>query len=387
MSSDGKLLKEIQHQMLATEATRLSPLATLSRKAVRQKDEPRLAEDYRTGFSLDVDRILHSLAYTRYIDKTQVFSLVQNDHITHRVLHVQLVSKIARTIGRYLGLNEDLIEAIALGHDLGHPPFGHAGEKVLSRLCVENGIGAFCHNVQSVQFLEEVEKKGVGWNLTLQTLDGIFCHDGEVHHQTLQPQKGKSFEAFFEQMECQKNVSPKTPQPMTLEGCVMRFADTIGYIGRDMEDAIRLGLITRDDLPEEATADLGNTNGTIVYRLVSDVIENSHGRLHIGFSTAIAEALLALKRFNYQRIYYHPKLKKNARIIETLFEKLFHRFLDDLRMSNLDSPIFRHFLAGMSAQYREGHQPAEMVRDFISGMTDHYFLDQCPADMRPQPIA
>ena len=386
MPSDGKLLKDIQQQMLATEATRLSPLATLSREAVRQKSEPRLSEDYRTGFSLDVDRILHSLAYTRYIDKTQVFSLVQNDHITHRVLHVQLVSKIARTIGRYLGLNEDLIEAIALGHDLGHPPFGHAGEKVLSRLCVEKDIGAFCHNVQSVQFLEQVEKKGVGWNLTLQTLDGIFCHDGEVHHQILQPQKGKTFEALLEQMDRQKSGTPKTPQPMTIEGCVMRFADTIGYIGRDMEDAIRLGLITRDDLPEEATAYLGNTNGTIVYRLVSDVIENSHGRPHIGFSTTIAEALLALKQFNYQRIYYHPKLKKNARIIEALFAKLFHRFIDDLTISNLESPIFRHFLAGMSEKYQESHQPAEMVRDFIAGMTDHYFLDQFPAEMRPQPI-
>lgn len=386
MLSEGRLLKDIQHQMLTREATRLSPLATLSREAVRQKEEPRLAEDYRTGFSLDVDRILHSLAYTRYIDKTQVFSLVQNDHITHRVLHVQLVSKIARTIGRYLGLNEDLIEAIALGHDLGHPPFGHAGETVLSRLCIENGIGAFCHNVQSVQFLEQVEKKGVGWNLTLQTLDGIFCHDGEVHHQTLRPQKGKTFNILLEQMSRQKESAPRTPQPMTLEGCVMRFADTIGYIGRDMEDAIRLGLITRDDLPEEATACLGNTNGTIVYRLVSDVIEKSYGQPCIGFSTATAEALLALKQFNYQRIYYHPKLKKNARIIETLFARLFDRFFNDFKNSNLTSPIFRHFLEGMSAQYREMHQPAEMVRDFISGMTDHYFLDQFPEDMRPQPI-
>ena len=372
--------------MLNAEATRLSPLATLSNEAVRLKNEPRLADDYRTGFSLDVDRILHSLAYTRYIDKTQVFSLVQNDHITHRVLHVQLVSKIARTIGRYLGLNEDLIEAIALGHDLGHPPFGHAGEKVLSKLCIENGIGAFCHNVQSVQFLEQVEKKGVGWNLTLQTLDGIFCHDGEVHHQILRPQQGKTFNTLLEQISRQKNSAPRTPQPMTLEGCVMRFADTIGYIGRDMEDAIRLRLITRDDLPEEATACLGNTNGTIVYRLVSDVIERSYGQPYIGFSTATADALLALKQFNYQRIYYHPKLKKNARIIERLFARLFNRFLDDFKKSNLAAPIFRHFLAGMSAQYRERHQPAEMVRDFISGMTDHYFLDQCPADMRPQPI-
>ena len=372
--------------MLAMERGRLSPLATLSHTAIRQKDEPRLADDYRTGFALDVDRVLHSLAYTRYIDKTQVFSLVKNDHITHRVLHVQLVSKIARTIGRYLRLNEDLIEAIALGHDLGHPPFGHAGEKMLSKLCQEKGIGAFYHNIQSVQFLEQVEKKGRGWNLTLQTLDGIFCHDGEVHHQVLRPETGKTFQALFDQMDRQKYGQSKTPSPMTLEGCVMRVADTIGYIGRDMEDAIRLGLITRDELPREATDHLGNTNGTIVYRLVSDVIENSHGRPEIAFSKRIAEALLALKQFNYQHIYYHPKLKQNSQVIETLYEMLFHRFLEDLNHSNLSSPIFKRFLDGKSDLYREQHQPAEVVRDFVAGMTDQYFLAQSPEDLRPVPI-
>jgi len=386
MSSDGTLLKEIQQQMLATEAAHLSPLATLSHTAIRQKEEPRLVDDYRTGFALDVDRILHSLAYTRYIDKTQVFSLVKNDHITHRVLHVQLVSKIARTIGRYLRLNEDLIEAIALGHDLGHPPFGHAGEKVLATLCEEHGIGAFCHNVQSVQFLEQVEKNGMGWNLTLQTLDGIFCHDGEVHRQTLTPERDKTFQILFAQMDRQKNGASKTPSPMTLEGCVMRVADTIGYIGRDMEDAIRLGLITRNALPRAATDHLGNTNGTIVYHLVSDVIENSHGRSHVGFSQTMADALLALKEFNYRYIYYHPKLKQNGQVIKTLFEMLFHRFLDDLTKANVSSPIFQHFLDGKTKRYRDQHQPAEVVRDFIAGMTDQYFLAQSPKHIRPIPI-
>jgi dGTPase len=150
------------------ETEMLSPIATLSSAGVRRVHEVRLEEGYRQIFSVDADRILHSRAYTRYIDKTQVFYLIHNDHITHRVLHVQLVSKIARTIGRYLGLNEDLIEAISLGHDIGHTPFGHDGERFLSELCRSNGIGYFQHNVQSVHFLDKVECKGKGWNLCLQ---------------------------------------------------------------------------------------------------------------------------------------------------------------------------------------------------------------------------
>ena len=175
------------------EAKRLSDRATRNSAAVRRSREEHSDTDYRQSFSIDVDRILHAHAYARYIDKTQVFSLIKNDHITHRVLHVQLVSKIARTIGRYLGLNEDLIEAIALGHDIGHAPFGHDGERYLSELCEHNGIGTFQHNVQSVQFLDKVERKGQGWNLCLQTLDGILCHDGEIHNQMLKPVTKKTF--------------------------------------------------------------------------------------------------------------------------------------------------------------------------------------------------
>ncbi len=171
------------------EESLLSPLATPSKNANRRVDEQILKTGYRQAFSVDVDRILNSRAYTRYIDKTQVFYLIDNDHITHRVLHVQLVSKIARTIGRFLRLNEDLIEAIALGHDIGHCPFGHDGERFLSRLCQSYGIGFFLHSVQSVQFLDKVEQKGKGWNLTLQTLDGILCHDGEIHNEKTSPKR------------------------------------------------------------------------------------------------------------------------------------------------------------------------------------------------------
>ena len=183
---DDKILNDLKGLLNQREKEMLSSLAVRSADAVRRMSDDRMDSGYRQAFSVDVDRILHSLAYARYIDKTQVFYLVKNDHITHRVLHVQLVSKIARTIGRFLNLNEDLIEAIALGHDIGHTPFGHDGEHFLSEICRDHGIGYFCHNLQSVQFLEKVERKGKGWNLCLQTLDGILCHDGEIRRHALQ---------------------------------------------------------------------------------------------------------------------------------------------------------------------------------------------------------
>ncbi|MDO9462861.1 MAG: HD domain-containing protein, partial [Deltaproteobacteria bacterium] len=206
MGDELILLKENLNER---ERRNLSPYATLSTEALRRQPEERLLHGHRQEFSVDADRILHSQAYTRYIDKTQVFSLIKNDHITHRVLHVQLVSKVGRTIGRYLGLNEDLIEAIALGHDIGHPPFGHDGEGYLSEICVKHGIGAFQHNIQSVRFLEKIEHKGRGWNLSLQVLDGILCHDGEVHSARLAPQKEKTFSALEQEMES-KRKNPMT---------------------------------------------------------------------------------------------------------------------------------------------------------------------------------
>ena len=365
----------------------LSPVATLSDAGVRRFHAARLEEGYRQTFSVDADRILHSRAYTRYIDKTQVFYLIHNDHITHRVLHVQLVSKIARTIGRYLGLNEDLIEAIALGHDIGHTPFGHDGEKFLSELCRAGGIGDFHHNVQSVQFLDRVERKGRGWNLCLQTLDGILCHDGEVHNQVLKPERNKTFEMLEKEMALKKeNLSPQL-MPMTLEGCVVRMADTISYIGRDIEDAIRLNMIKRSDLPKEIVDVLGNTNGTIVYHLVTDIINNSFQNTYIAFSRKISEALKRLKDFNLERIYMNPKIKKDTDTIKTLFGILFEKYLDDIENKNRSSVIFKGFLEDMSEDYIQNHRKEEIVRDFIAGMTDQYFLRQCPEDMRPEIIS
>ena len=364
----------------------LSPIATFSSEGVRRFHDELLEEGYRQHFSIDVDRILHSRAYTRYIDKTQVFYLIHHDHITHRVLHVQLVSKIARTIGRYLGLNEDLIEAVALGHDIGHTPFGHDGERFLSELCSSSGIGYFLHNVQSVQFLDRVERKGKGWNLCLQTLDGILCHDGEIHNQALKPDRKKTFETLGKEMTAKK-ASPATMLiPMTLEGCVARMADTISYIGRDIEDAIRLDMIKRSDLPKECVGILGDTNGSIVYHLVTDIINNSFQNSYIAFSPEVSEALKRLKDFNLKRIYMNPKIKTHTATIKKLFEILFEQYCNDIETENRSSVIFNGFLKDMSDDYINNHSKEEIVRDFIAGMTDQYFLRQCPQHMRPKPL-
>ena len=259
------VLEKLNAELNRREREKLSPAATFSDQGRRRRPAVDAQAGYRQAFSLDADRILHSRAYTRYIDKTQVFYLIANDHITHRVLHVQLVSKIARSIGRFLGLNEDLIEAIALGHDIGHTPFGHDGERFLSEICHRRGIGYFCHNVQSVEFLDRVERNGLGWNLCLQTLDGILSHDGEVHDEGIEPKRGKTFDSLRLEMAA-KIADPSVRLfPMTLEGCVVRMADTISYIGRDIEDAIRLGMIQRSELPRQSVKQLGDTNGTIVF--------------------------------------------------------------------------------------------------------------------------
>ena len=344
----------------------LSSRATLSAAALRRHAEERPA--YRQPFALDADRILHSRAYTRYIDKTQVFSLVENDHISHRVLHVQLVSRIARTIGRFLRLNEDLLEAIALGHDIGHPPFGHPGEQYLSELCQENGLLPFQHNLQSVRFLDRLERGGRGWNLTIQTLDGILCHDGESHSAMLTPGPEIDCKSFDEKFFIKERASGLDLPPATAEGCVARLADVIAYVGRDIEDAIVLGLIRRGDIPAECRKLLGDTNGQIVYHLVTDLIVNSQlpesradGDIRIGFSDEIAEALRALKAFNSESIYHAPETTSAQPGIRACYRAL-----------------FSHHLAQFGQDGNEA-QAAARTRDFIAGMTDDYFLRQVAA--------
>jgi dGTPase len=380
----NELLFKIRKNLDKKEKERLSPWACLSNHAIRRKDEDEIERGHRQSFSVDTDRILHSLAYSRYIDKTQVFYLIRNDHITHRVLHVQLVSKIARTIGRLIRLNEDLIEAIALGHDIGHSPFGHDGEECLSSLCEKQHIGYFLHNIQSIRFLQEIERKGRGWNLTLQALDGIFCHDGELHNQSLEPQKDKNFEILYDEIRRKSEDTSLDTWPMTLEGCVVRMADTISYIGRDIEDAIRLAIINRGDIPKDCKQVLGDTNGTIVYTLVEDLITNSLDKPYINFSNEVGEALRILKEFNMENIYKSTIVKEQTSKIKLMFELLFETYMKDFENGNENSGIYREFLDGMSLEYREKTPAAGIVRDFIAGMTDQYFLDQCQSNLIPQ---
>lgn len=376
-------LATLKQTLNVRETAIFSPQAAFSDQARRRLPEEKVQSGYRQAYALDTDRILHSMAYARYIDKTQVFYLIRNDHITHRVLHVQLVSKIARTIGRFLNLNEDLIEAIALGHDIGHTPFGHDGERYLSKLCQAAGIGHFLHSVQSIQFLDRVERKGRGWNLCLQTLDGILCHDGEIHNQVLQPRQEKTFDSLAAEMVSKKKDARFVLMPMTLEGCVVRMADTVAYIGRDLEDAIRLDVIQRQAIPKDVVDVLGDSNGTIVYNLVTDIIHCSHGKPYIALSDRVSRALKKLKDFNLEHIYLNQTIKKHAQAIHTLFDLLFETYLDDLRTGRQDSKIFTGFLADMDPNYMQSHPHAEIVRDFIAGMTDRYFLLQCPAELRP----
>ena len=377
-------LNRIKGELDRDEEKRLSPHACLSRHALRRKEEENILSGHRQNFSLDTDRILHSLAYSRYIDKTQVFYLIKNDHITHRVLHVQLVSKISRTIGRLLRLNEDLIEAISLGHDIGHAPFGHDGETFLSGLSRDYGLGPFLHNVQSVRSLEKIERKGKGWNLTLQVLDGILCHDGEIHNQALHPENEKDFEKLELEIR-EKERDPSTHLfPMTLEGCVVRMADTISYVGRDIEDAIRLGVIKRSDIPENCRRILGETNGTIVYTLVEDLVSNSLGKPFVCFSEDIGIALKNLKEFNRDHVYRSEITWKQTAKIKLMFELMFNQYYHDLEKGYENSDIYKEFLEGMSSEYKEKTTHAEIVRDFIAGMTDEYFLTQCQKQFIPQ---
>ena len=374
-------------QLNDAEQRRLSPSATPSCQGLRRHREEKPA--YRQHFALDADRILHSRAYTRYIDKTQVFCLIANDHITHRVLHVQLVARVARTIGRFLYLNEDLIEAIALGHDIGHPPFGHDGEHFLSTLCRHHDLAPFQHNIQSVRFLDRLERKGRGWNLTVQTLDGILCHDGEVHSRVLEPQPDLDFATFDDKLAAKEAIPNLNIMPATLEGCVVRLADTVAYIGRDIEDAIILGLIKRNDIPSSCREVLGDTNGTIVYTLVTDLIANSQvpapmakgadDTCRIGFSAAVSEALGELKAFNYQRIYLAPQTKKDRPLIEDCYNRLFDHYLEHLTTNRSTSALTVDLMTDMSEEYLAEESPAAMVRDFIAGMTDDYFLRQAAA--------
>ena len=352
----------------------LSEYACKDYDAVRFSD---LSNDIRPPFFRDIDKIIFSLSYTRYIDKTQVFSFKDNDHISKRMTHVQMVSKIARTIGRALGLNEDLIEASALGHDLGHVPFGHTGEKFLNEISLKNGEGYFNHNVQSVRLLMNIESDGKGSNLCLQTLDGILCHNGEIEQECYKPIKKDKAKFLKEYEECYTNKEANVKLvPMTLEGCVVRISDIISYIGRDVEDAITLGLLKKEDLPSNIVNVLGNTNSSVIDTIINDILKNSYNKPYIKLSPDVYKALSDLKKFNYENIYSKANTKEQLDNYKTMFNSLFDKLLEQVKNKDTDSDIFKVYLDKMVDDYNNNTSDARKVIDYIAGMTDEYFVSQ-----------
>ena len=352
----------------------LSEYATKSSKSIRLVEEE---SDLRPAFFRDIDRIIHSLSYTRYSDKTQVFSYKENDHISKRMVHVQLVSKIARTIGRALNLNEDLIEAIALGHDIGHTPIGHEGEYILDEISQRELGESFAHNIQSVRHCMYVEKNGKGLNLSIQVLDGIMCHNGEMLSNQYIPMEKTKEEFLNEFNNAYKNLhETKKCRPMTLEGCVVRISDIIGYIGRDIEDAIELGKIKREEVPEEITSILGTNNKEIVNTIILDIIKESLNKPYIAMSKEVYNALFKLKKFNSENIYKKSLSVEDKEYYRQGMNRLFKDYLTAIENQDTSSVIYKLFLNNQLDSYKNATESKRMVIDFIAGMTDDMFMSE-----------
>lgn len=366
-------LDTIKNNLLIKEEG-LSKFATKSSEAIRLKPKK---EDVRPAFFHDTDTIIHSNSYARYMDKTQVYSFYSHDHISRRMLHVQLVSKIARTIGRCLNLNEDLIEAMGLGHDIGHTPLGHTGEKYLNEISMKELGIPFMHNLQSVRNYMYLENGGKGKNLTIQVLDGMMCHNGEMLENVYEP-KPKTKEEFLKDFEesCKSAAYASKIRPMTLEGCVVRISDIIAYIGRDIEDAIILGKLKRSDIPENIKKVLGDNNSEIINSIVLDIVKNSYGKNAIILSKDVFNAVNELKTFNYKNIYDYANTKEDLAYYKEGINKLYYFLLDDLNKNKENSKIYELFLCNMNKDYINNNDNKKIVIDFIAGMTDDYFISE-----------
>lgn len=330
---------------------------------------------WRPAYTRDVDKIIHSPYYNRYTDKTQVFSFYKHDDITRRALHVQLVSRIARSIGQVLNLNLDLIEAISLGHDIGHTPFGHAGERYLSEVYRAETGRYFNHNVHSVRVLDGI----FPLNITLDTLDGILSHNGEFEMHEYRPSVMKDFDAFDKMVEScyvdESNIQHIVPS--TLEGCVVRVCDIIAYLGKDRQDAKRAKLIESDT--ELGDAGIGTINAEIINNLMVNIIENSYGKPYIMLDSEHYQGLKNAKRDNYEQIYHRDSVAKVLDdTVKPMMQKLYYKLLDDLKKENVKSPIFQHHVDFVSANHYASlepyieTEPNQIVVDYIASMTDDY---------------
>ncbi len=307
----------------------LSPYATLSVNTKgRERDEEQC--DIRPVFQRDRDRILHSKSFRRLKDKTQVFLTPEGDHYRTRLTHTLEVSQNARTIAKALRMNEDLVEAIALGHDLGHTPFGHAGERVLNEIYKPEG---FEHNRQSLRLIDVLEKDGQGLNLTFEVRDGI------VNHQT-------------------------SSMPSTMEGKIVRLSDKIAYMHHDMDDAIRGGILSEEDVPESIRKVVGYTTGQRLDTFIHDVVITSLDKPDIQMSEPVAAALKELRQFMFESVYTNPIVKSEEKKAEELIETLYKYYFEHVD----DIPEDMKYLLKL------GEDKGRVVCDFISSMTDRYAI-------------
>lgn len=385
------LSPELQKRITEDRAChRDNPFRAQDEDILRRNSSRDAANLWRPAYVRDVEKIMHCPFYNRYADKTQVFSFYRNDDISRRALHVQLVSRIARNIGSVLGLNLDLIEAIALGHDIGHTPFGHAGERFLSELYVERTGRYFNHNVHSVRVLDHLFAR----NLSLQTLSGILCHNGEFELKEYRPKPIDDFFEFDKVMEScyadKNNIGSLIPS--TLEGCVVRICDMIAYLGKDRQDARRARLIgsptadsgsAANDLPF-TKGPIGGENAEIINNLIVNILENSYGKNFLLLDEAFFSALKTAKKENYEMIYHNPAVNRiYDEIIMPMFHDVYNQLLRDLTQGKKDSVIFRHHIDFINENRRYydslppycEENPDQIIIDYIASMTDDYFVD------------
>lgn len=328
----------IREEMEQMERETLSPYATLSENS-KGRDIPEEQCDIRPVFQRDRDRILHCKAFRRLKNKTQVFLTPKGDHYRTRLSHTLEVSQNARTIAKALRLNEDLVEAIALGHDLGHTPFGHAGEYVLNELC-EDG---FRHNEQSVRTVEKLEKDGNGLNLTWEVRDGILNHQTKL-------------------------------MPHTLEGKIVRLSDKIAYINHDIDDAIRAQVLTEDDIPMELKKTLGFSTRQRLNTLIHNIIMNSRDIDDIIMSVEVEEAMVELRKFMFEHVYKNPVAKSEEVKAKAMIKQLFFYYMEHIEL--LPQKYFR--------MLENGEKKERVVSDYIAGMTDQYAITKFSEYFLPQ---
>ncbi|MBO7304693.1 MAG: HD domain-containing protein [Clostridia bacterium] len=376
MANYEKLSKELSERIREDIEKCTRPnFAAKSSLAVRRDPTSDKESVWRPAYARDVDKIMHSPYYNRYTDKTQVFSFYKNDDITRRALHVQLVSRIARSIGYALNLNLDLIEAIALGHDIGHTPFGHAGERYISEVYQAETGRYFNHNVHSVRVLDGI----FDHNITLDTLDGIVTHNGEFELSEYYPASISGFDEFDAMVEScyvdEQNVIKIVPS--TLEGCVVRVCDIIAYLGKDRQDATKAKVVESDrSLGDDG---IGTINAEIINNLEVNIIENSYGKPYIKLDAEHYLGMREAKRANYREIY---KKDETARVLDEtvkpMMQQMYEKLLRDLKAGDKSSPIFKHhidFVLGNHYSSRIPYmetEPNQIVVDYMASMTDDY---------------